>query len=95
MKSINLPKVKYIGYQAFYNVAVTDIYLPEALVVGSQAFAACFDLKRIYLPSAVSFGNDVFFSCGEIELYTAEGNLAVKEYFEVYHDKEDLRRLTL
>lgn len=95
MKNINLPKVKYIGYQAFYNVAVTDIYLPEALAVRSQAFADCFDLKRIYLPSAVSFGNDVFFSCGEIELYTAEGNLAVKEYFESYRNKEDLKLVTL
>ena len=91
MKSINLPKVKYIGYQAFYNVAVTDIYLPEALVVGSQAFAACFDLKRIYLPSAVNLDADIFFSCGEIELYTVEENLAVKEYVESYRNKEDLK----
>lgn len=58
-----------VGDRAFYNMAnMTGIVLPNALSVGSYAFAGIAKLKEVNLPKAENIEDNAFINCGSLSV---------------------------
>ncbi len=61
-----------IGYQAFYNTALTSITIPASVTsIGEEAFYSCDSLERLTIPASVtSIGEYAFEDCSNLTSVT-------------------------
>ena len=59
MKALYSPKVKKIGYKAFFNALLKTLYLPEATTIGTQAFEKS-PITHLTLPIVNYLGDNAF-----------------------------------
>lgn len=60
---INLNNITTIGEKAFYESAITSVYLPKATTISAYAFTACFELETVNLPVATTIEDYTFREC--------------------------------
>ena len=69
IKHIDLPNVKTLGTQAFYQSHVLeDVRLENAEKIGSRAFALCPNLTTVYLPKVKQFAGTPFYDSPKVEI---------------------------
>lgn len=82
---INLNNITTIGKTAFYESAITSVYLPKVTTIGTHAFTACFALETVNLPVATTIEDYAFQDCFNLShltfpLVTTIGDGAFRTY---------------
>ncbi len=73
IKTLSLPKVKYVGIQCFEdNSNLESADMPELLLVGSQCFYNCAKLENVLIPKVKHIASLAFTSSGIITLNVPE-----------------------
>ena len=84
LESVKMSKnIKYIGQDAFYRTAISEIELPEGLeTVEMAAFSHCENLKSVEIPDTVTeMGEYAFCYCSSLEKAVINGTSVVPYMF--------------
>lgn len=72
--------LKSIGYEAFYNIAITELELPGAdASIGTYAFYNCNSLETVKLPGVKTIGQNAFYNCRKLTSVELSENLTTIE----------------
>lgn len=93
--SVNLPKVTYIGNEAFRGDSIVSLYLPEVVLIGSKAFFDCKLLEDVDLPMVTTIGSYAFVNSQINFLSLPEATIINDSAFSACHNLQaiDLPKL--